>query len=103
MAYFDESYRGWPVSSPLPINKAAARELVSHEMATMKVLVQNVQPAAIEIHGNVAFADYYLSQTTKDIEGKEKSVSERWTDIWLKNVDKWLLIGDHGGETPSNP
>jgi ketosteroid isomerase-like protein len=102
MSYFHERYRGWPSGSALPIDKASARELISHDMATTKVLVERAQPVAIEIHGNVAFVDYYLSQVIKDADGKEKTETERWTDILMKEGDKWLMVGDHGGET-SNP
>jgi ketosteroid isomerase-like protein len=102
MSYFHERYRGWPSGSPLPIDKATARELIAHDMATRKVLVERAQPVAIEIHGNIAFVDYYLSQVTKDADGKEKTETERWTAILIKEGDKWLMVGDHGGE-PSNP
>src|SRR5580698_5823553 len=102
MSYFHEGYRGWPAGSPLPIDKAAAQDLISHDMAITRVLVQRAQPVAIEIHGDVAFVDYYLSQVIKDTDGKEKTLSERWTDILMKQGGRWLIVGDHGSE-PSNP
>jgi ketosteroid isomerase-like protein len=99
MGYFHENYRGWSYDNPLPADKATVKKFVSHEMATSKILVQNLQPVAIQIYGNVAFADYYYSRVIKDAEGKEKTVSGRWTDILTKQGDKWVLIGDHGGQT----
>lgn len=32
---------------------------------------------------------------------KEKGVGGRWTDVLKKQGDKWVLIADHGGATPS--
>jgi ketosteroid isomerase-like protein len=99
MSYLHEEYRGWSYDNPLPIDKATVRSLVSHDMATTKILVQNFQPAAIQIHGNFAFVDYYYSRVIKDAEGKEETQAGRYTDILMKQGDKWLLIGDHGGQT----
>jgi hypothetical protein len=39
----------------------------------------------------------------KDSEGKEKREAGRWTDILMKDGNKWVLIGDHGGEFPPKP
>ena len=30
---------------------------------------------------------------------KEKVEQGRWTDILIKQDDKWIMIGDHGGAT----
>ena len=59
----------------------------------------DIQPAAIKIHGNVAFVHYHYVQVVKDAAGKDKETSGRWTDILMKQGDKWLLIGDNGGRT----
>ena len=31
-------------------------------------------------------------------EGKPMPERGRWTDIVMKKGDKWVLVGDHGGE-----
>ncbi len=99
LSYFDESYLGWPNDEALPNNKAAVRKFVAHEMASTKVLVQDLKPIAINVHGDFAFADYYYSRVIKDEQGKEKTEFGRWTDILIRRGDKWVLIGDHGGPT----
>jgi hypothetical protein len=38
----------------------------------------------------------------KDVEGKENNESGRWTDILLKQGDKWVMIGDSGGSSATN-
>ena len=38
-------------------------------------------------------------QIMKGPDGKEKPSEGRWTDILMKQGDKWVLIGDHGGKT----
>lgn len=99
MAYFHPEYMGWSIRSALPANKETVRKFVSHGHKTSKTLVYHVQPAAIAIHDNVAIVHYYWSQVTQASGDKEKESSGRWTDILMKQGDKWVLIGDHGGTT----
>ena len=47
----------------------------------------DITPAAIKIHGDVAFVHYHYTRVTKDSMAKEKQTSGRWTDI-LKNGAK---------------
>ncbi|MHA2329926.1 MAG: DUF4440 domain-containing protein [Candidatus Hodarchaeales archaeon] len=100
--YFHDDYSGWWNGNALPVNKVFVRKNVVHEFETTKVLVQNLQPVAINIHGNVAIVQYYYSRVLKHVEGKEKNESGRWTDILMKQGDKWVLIGDHGGSSATN-
>jgi ketosteroid isomerase-like protein len=99
MAYFHENYMGWDINEPLPSDKATVRRFVEHEYKTTKTLVYNIKPVAINVVGNVAIVDYYYTRIAKDAEGKEKATSGRWADVVMKQGDKWVLIGDHGGRT----
>lgn len=99
LSYFHDDYRGWENNAALPISKSELRKFVAHSFQTEKRLVYTIQPVAIQVHGDVAFVDYYYTEVVKDAEGKEKNHSGRWTDILMKQGDKWVLIGDHGGQT----
>jgi hypothetical protein len=99
MGYVHTDYRGWSYNSALPSDKASSQKWVDHDIKTTKTLVYDVKPVAIQIHGNIAFVHYYYAQLVKDVEGKEKASSGRWTDILMKQGDKWVMIGDHGGQT----
>ena len=87
--YIHDDYSGWWNGQALPANKTLLRKLTVHEYETTKVLIYNIQPVAINIHGNVAIVQYYYSNVIKDVEGKEKNGSGRWTDILMKEGDKW--------------
>ncbi len=97
MSYFHDDFIGWSNRKALPNNKASRQKSLSHSFETTTVLIQELQPVAIKIHGNVAMVHYYYSELSKDVEGKENNESGRWTDILLKQGDKWVLIGDSGG------
>jgi hypothetical protein len=99
MSYFHDNYMGWDINEPLPMDKASVRKFVDYEYKTTKTLVYNIKPVVINVFANVAIVDYYYTRIMKDAEGKEKGRSGRWADIVMKQGDKWVLIGDHGGRT----
>jgi ketosteroid isomerase-like protein len=99
MAYFHADYRGWAYQNALPSDKASTRKFAEYDLKTTKTLVYDIKPVAIQIYGNVAFVHYYYTSLFKDVEGKEKTSRGRWTDILMKQGDKWVMIGDHGGQT----
>jgi len=102
MSYFHSDYSGWSINDALPGNKEQVRKGVTHRFPTRTTLLSDIQPVAIKIHGNVAIVHYYWSRLRKDAEGKERNSSGRWTDILMKQGDKWVLIGDSGGQTSTN-
>jgi ketosteroid isomerase-like protein len=97
--HFHDDFSGWINSMALPTNKSTRRKFISHNWKTTKTLVQDLQPVGINIFDNVAIVQYYYSEVLKDAEGKEINESGRWTDILMKQGDKWIIIGDHGGST----
>ncbi len=99
MSYFHDNYIGWNITQPMPSNKATVRKFVDHDYKTQKTVLYNITPVSINVMGNVAIANYYYTTIAKDAEGKEKNISGRWADILMKQGDKWVLIGDHGGQT----
>jgi len=102
MSYVHDDYSGWSNSDALPDDKTSVRKYLSHAFRARKVLVQILKPVRIKIHDDVAIVQYYYTRLISDFEGKEKDRSGRWTDILLKQGDKWHLIGDHGGSPTTN-
>jgi len=102
LGYFHDDFSGWGNQSALPTNKASRRKFIIHSFETTKTLVQDLQPVGINIYGNVAIVQYYYSEVIKDVEGKEVNESGRWTDILMKQGEKWIMIGDSGGSSASN-
>jgi len=97
--YFHDDFSGWKNKDALPRNKDRTRKFNSHNWKTTKVLVTDNQPVGINIFDNVAIVQYYFTDVIKDKEGKEQTVRGRWTDILMKQGDKWIIIGDSGGST----
>jgi ketosteroid isomerase-like protein len=102
LSYFSDDYSGWYDGSALPSDKSSANKWLSQMFSDSEVLVYEIKPVAINVHGNFAFVHYYYSDLTKNSEGKKKMERGRWTDILKKDGNRWLLIGDHGGESDSD-
>lgn len=102
MSYFHEDYSGWFNLSALPSGKAETRKFVAQDFANSEVLVQDIKPVAIKVHGDFAIVHYYYSQLSQNKEGKKSMQRGNWTDILMKQGNKWVLIGDHGGPMPED-
>jgi ketosteroid isomerase-like protein len=98
MEYFDNSYLGWEDNQPLPSTKAQSQKWLQFSTAGTKVLIYELKPVGIAVYNDVAVVHYYYTMVT-EIDGKKKSESGRWTDVVKKEGNKWVLIGDNGGET----
>jgi hypothetical protein len=99
MSYFHENYIGWELGEPMTANKTTVRKFIEHDYKTEKTVLYNITPVSINVFNNVAIVHYYYAEIVKDAEGKEKSRAGRWADVLMKQGDKWVLIGDHGGRT----
>lgn len=99
LSYFDETYNGWSYDLDAPGGKEQIITFVRYWFPNSKILYQTLTPATIWVNGNYAYVHYYYTQYTKDNEGKKKWEKGRWTDILMNKDGKWVLVGDHGGET----
>jgi ketosteroid isomerase-like protein len=101
-SYVHTDYRGWSYNSAVPLDKATARKYLEYDMKTTTPVLSDIHPMAIQIFGNVAIVHYVYTTIDKGADGKDNPSSGRWTDILMKQGDKWVMIGDHGGRTSKN-
>lgn len=99
LSYFDDSFVGWPYASDASHTKAIRAEWIKYFLPISTNLVTTITPEAIWVKGDFAFVHYYYSSVDKDKDGKISTTSGRWTDILMKKGDRWVMIGDHGGQT----
>lgn len=102
LTYFHDDFSGWNIGAALPANRDERIKIIRFSQSRNKSLFYRIQPLAIKIHGDVAFVHYYYMDITEDDEGNETEVQGRWTDILIKQGDKWIMIGDHGGPIPGD-
>ncbi|MBI3037771.1 nuclear transport factor 2 family protein [bacterium] len=99
LSYFHSDFSGWQNQEMLPDDKETRRKFETHDYLTTKVLMYDLKPASIRIFSNFAIAHYCFTIVYKDSAGKERTSHGRWTDILMKQGEKWVLVGDHGGKT----
>jgi ketosteroid isomerase-like protein len=98
MSYIHPDYRGSSHGSPIPIDKGILRTQLELMTKTYKVVYMFMQPTAIQVFGNTAIVHYIVTMTMKPLEGKEETSQAAYTDIFVKQGDKWLIVADNGNE-----
>ena len=99
LGYMSDDYVGWSNDAPLPSGKESSRKWMSFWASSNTILVYEITPVAVRVHGDFAVAHYYYSYAYRDGEGQVKDAQGRWTDILVKSGDRWVLLADHGGGT----
>ena len=99
LEYFDNTENRLKRISTKCKNKKDASDYLTEFKLNIKRAMSTLTPEAIWVKGDFAVVHYYYSDVTKDKDGKTSTDSGRWTDILIKKGDKWVMIGDHGGET----
>lgn len=100
MQHFHDDFSGWGTDAPLPVGKQGRRTLIADSIATRKttdLVFSSHTPVAIVVHGNVAVVHSYMSRVVRDKKTGEVTTRHiRWTDVLLREMDRWVLIADHG-------
>lgn len=100
---FHDDFLGWGVNSTVPTSKADRRPFFARSFETEEMVFLHLKPLAINVHGDMAIVLYLATYTTKNrATGEETTVTDRWTDICLRDGDRWSWIADHGGRVSSS-
>lgn len=99
LSYWDDSYYGWSYESGAPGTKADVTKSMNYWYSKGKLQYYTITPARIWVNGNFGYAHYYYVMVTEGNNGTPMTERGRWTDILMKKDGKWVLVGDHGGET----
>ena len=102
LAYYDDSYQGWPNAVPIPVPKENMEIRMNYMVSQGgKLLYWNAIPMVIWVKGDFAYTDYYYQAIWQDKDGKKTNERGKWLDILMKKNGTWVLVGDHGGEDPA--
>ncbi len=99
--YSHPDFLGWSFSYPMPRNKSNANKWFNAYKPISKILEYQISPVGIIVKDKIAVAHYYARVLNETYDGKKESETSRWTDILIKEGDRWLYISYQGGI--SNP
>ena len=90
----------WDVDRPAPQNKASLLRWNRYGNTNATVLEQELFPISVTITGNIAVAQYRYSIARENYQKERETVTGRYTDILVKENDRWLFLAWAGGDDP---
>ena len=88
---------GWNMNAPMPRSKDVTNRWFNAFLPFSKTVEYQITPLAIVLKGNIAMVHYYYLTLSTDKEGKPEREKGRWTEVWIKEGNKWLCLGWQGG------
>jgi ketosteroid isomerase-like protein len=103
MACFHDDFVGWGIGYPVPSSKADRRPVFARDFETQERVFLNLKPLDVRVLDNVAIVLYLATYTQRNkATGEETTVTQRWTDICVKEDNRWMWIADDGGLISNN-
>jgi hypothetical protein len=90
----------WDVDQVAPRNKASLTRWNRYSNANSTVLEQELFPVSATITGNIAVVQYRYTIARENYKKERETVSGRYTDILVKENNRWLFIAWAGGDDP---
>jgi hypothetical protein len=88
-------YTGWDSKSVVPHDRNYALRSMTDQSA--KLVDYRLFPLTITIYEHeVGIANYRYTASIKDLIGNIREIKGRWTEVFCKRNDLWILIGVHG-------
>jgi len=92
--YIHEDMIGYGHESPVNVDRPWLEKWVGFWTKTTDILICELRPIHIKIHGEIAIIQYLIFTIEKNQEGG-KRVIRRYTMTWKKQPDRWVVIGSH--------
>ena len=102
LALWHKDFLGWPFVSAAPVRKDHITDWITSNTSkglTFKPI--ELEPAGIQMTGDIAVAYYWMTYKWLDKDGKGASVSVRVTHTWLKDGKDWRIIGGMSAGEPA--
>ena len=90
----------WENGQPVPQNKSSLQRWNRYISGNGEVLEQELYPLSIVITGNIAVVQYHYQQARENLKKEREMVFGRYTDILIKEGNRWLFIAWSGGDDP---
>jgi ketosteroid isomerase-like protein len=93
LSMWHDQFLGWPDLEPQPADKKAAARRLERLYPKPASWTFTIEPAGIQVAGNVAVNYYTVHFLKKTEAGEEQKESRRVTHTWVKDGSGWRILG----------
>jgi ketosteroid isomerase-like protein len=90
----------WETTQPMPQDKASLTRWSKYNSTNSTVLEQEIFPISATITGNLAVVHYRYQIASENYKKERETVTGRYTDILIKDNDRWQFLSWSGGDDP---
>jgi hypothetical protein len=96
-ACFHDDFIGLGTGEAEPTTKSDRMQVFAETLETTELVSFDLRPLAINLHGNTAVLIYEAAMVVRDkATGEETRPVIRWTDVAVREGERWSWIADHG-------
>lgn len=92
--YIHDDFIGFGHESPIKVDKPWLKKWVGFWTKSTEIVICELRPQDIIIHGDIAILQYLIFTIEKNVEGG-KRVIRRYTMTWKRQADRWVVIASH--------
>jgi ketosteroid isomerase-like protein len=90
----------WASDQPMPRGRASLARWARYDSTNSTVREQELFPISVTITGNVAVAQYRYQVASENYKKERETVTGRYTDVFIREGNRWLFITWAGGDDP---
>lgn len=94
--FYADDFRGWNSSRHAPYTKAEIVPWVKKFHEKNDIVLYDLNPLAIDLHGDIAIAFYTYQILIESSDGSQREEIGHWTDIYRKVDGEWHFIAEMG-------
>jgi hypothetical protein len=96
-ACFHDDFIGWGVGEEEPTTKTDRLRAFAAGLEAYELVSFDPRPLAVNVQGNTGVLIYEATAVTRNrATGEEATSVVRWTDVAVREGERWLWIADHG-------
>ncbi len=100
---FHDDFVGWGADNGIPQKKADRMAGSAWFYETAETVWLHLKPLSIDVRGDMAIVLYVYSFVDRNkLKGEETSGTTNWTDIMVREGNKWVWLADHGTDVGGN-
>lgn len=96
--YWHANATSWPKHHAFPRNRDSVTRWDKYTYANATTLEYELFPLSITVTDNVAVVHYLYRMASENLSKERETVTGRYSDVFAKEGNRWLLIAVTGGE-----